>query len=211
MRRIVQGRAGLALAFILGLVIATAGSATAARLITGKQVKDGSIGEKDLAASVRAKLKRTGAAGALGARGEAGPKGDPGPRGDTGPAGPGTLTTASAVLPDGAQQQVFLTIPGWGDVRGTCDNIAPNYGIGFVNRSGKVLDFVTTATTGSATLTSTGSLQPDGATATLAASGAASFHLTEQAVDGVPPRVVLIRVGQRLGSACRVWASALAG
>ena len=34
MRRVVQSRAGTVLAFVLGLVIATAGTATAAKLIT---------------------------------------------------------------------------------------------------------------------------------------------------------------------------------
>ena len=38
-------RRRLILAFVLGLVIATAGTATAAKLITGKQIKDGTITE----------------------------------------------------------------------------------------------------------------------------------------------------------------------
>ena len=53
MRRMTQGRAGMALTFVLGLVIATAGSATAARLITGKQIKDGSIAKRDLTRALR--------------------------------------------------------------------------------------------------------------------------------------------------------------
>ena len=48
MRRMLQGRAGMGLAFLLGLLVATAGTATAARLITGKQIKDGTISSKDL-------------------------------------------------------------------------------------------------------------------------------------------------------------------
>lgn len=79
MRGVVQGRGGTVLAFVLGLVIATAGTATAARLITGKQIKDGSIGNRDLSKAVRAKLAKTGLPG------EPGPKGDTGP--STGPAG----------------------------------------------------------------------------------------------------------------------------
>lgn len=88
MRRMLQGRAGMGLTFILGLLVATAATAGAASLITGKQIKDGSIAKKDLAKAVRAQLAKAGRAGpkgAPGAKGDAGPKGDPGPA--TGPAG----------------------------------------------------------------------------------------------------------------------------
>jgi hypothetical protein len=76
MRRVVQGRAGMVLAFMLGLVIATAGTATAARLITGKEIKDGSVSTRDLTKGVRgllAKSSAPGPAGPRGSRGEAGP------------------------------------------------------------------------------------------------------------------------------------------
>ena len=53
----------MALAFLLGLVIATAGTATAARLITGKQIKDGSVASRDLSKGVRKQIAKTGAAG----------------------------------------------------------------------------------------------------------------------------------------------------
>ena len=79
MRGVMQGRAGMALAFVLGLVIATAGTATAARLITGKQIKDGSVASRDLSKSVRSQLSKPGVPGPRGLRGEAGPS--------TGPAG----------------------------------------------------------------------------------------------------------------------------
>ena len=68
----------MVLTFILGLVVATAGTATAARLITGKQIKDGTISQKDLSKAVRAQLAKTGIPG------------PPGPTGD-----PGTLATGS--------------------------------------------------------------------------------------------------------------------
>jgi len=58
MRRVVQGRAGMVLAFMLGLVIATAGTATAARLITGKQLKDGSVSTRDPPKGVRTLLAK---------------------------------------------------------------------------------------------------------------------------------------------------------
>jgi Collagen triple helix repeat (20 copies) len=77
-------------AFLIGVFLATAGTATAARVITGKEIKNGSITEKDLATALRQKLSvqviegPRGEAGATGARGEAGPAG---PKGETGPAG----------------------------------------------------------------------------------------------------------------------------
>ena len=85
MRRMLQGRAGMGLAFILGLLIATAGTATAAKLISGKQIKDGSISSKDLSKAVRAQLARAGVGGPKGDAGLPGAKGDPGVKGDTGP------------------------------------------------------------------------------------------------------------------------------
>jgi hypothetical protein len=76
-----QGRTGVVLAFVLGLAIATVGTATAANLITGKEIKNGSIAMKDLSKSVREKL---GKAGARGPQGDAGASGAPGSKGDRG-------------------------------------------------------------------------------------------------------------------------------
>src|SRR5436190_14246692 len=69
------------LAFVLGLLIASAATAGAKALISGKQIKDGTITSKDLSPAVRAQLARAGKPG------PAGPKGDPGPKGDTGATG----------------------------------------------------------------------------------------------------------------------------
>jgi hypothetical protein len=94
MRRVLQGRAGMGLAFMLGLTIATAASAGAASLITGRQIKDGTITKRDLSKALQQQLARTGAAGAKGDPGVPGPKGDLGAqgplgeRGVQGPAGP---------------------------------------------------------------------------------------------------------------------------
>ena len=79
MRGVMGGRAGMAAAFVMGLVIAIAGTATAARLVTGRQIKDGSVSSRDLSAGVRAKLAQAGTPGPRGLRGEPGPS--------TGPAG----------------------------------------------------------------------------------------------------------------------------
>lgn len=72
----------MALAFLLGLAVASAGTATAAKLITGKQIKDGSITSRDLSKGVRAQIAKAGKPGPAGPRG---PKGDPGL--SSGPAG----------------------------------------------------------------------------------------------------------------------------
>ena len=97
MRRVFEGRCGMALAFVLGLVIATAGTATAARLITGKQIRDGSISAKDLSRAVRAQLRKAGVRGLQGIPGTPGTQGSQGTKGDQGPAGtPDGYTRAQA-------------------------------------------------------------------------------------------------------------------
>lgn len=90
MRRLLEGRGGLVLVFVLGLAIATAATAGASSLVTGRQVKDGSIGVKDLTPTVRKQLKAAGPRGRQGVQGiqgTQGPKGDPGPLTTTLPAG----------------------------------------------------------------------------------------------------------------------------
>ncbi len=88
----------IAVAAVLAL---TAGTATAAKLITGKDVKNGSLtgkdiknkslGVSDLSSNARASLRgqtgATGAAGLPGAAGAAGAKGEAGLMGPTGPKG----------------------------------------------------------------------------------------------------------------------------
>ncbi len=97
MRKWSSGRAGMALTFLLGVVIATAATAGAASLITGKQIKDGSISAKDLSKALRKQLARPGVTGSTGSPGPPGAKGDTGARGpsawDTIP--PGTTVTGN--------------------------------------------------------------------------------------------------------------------
>ena len=88
MRDMLRGRAGMTLAFILGLMIATAGTATAAKLITGKQIKDGTITKKDLSKTLSKTIAKTGAKGVAGAPGSPGASGAPGAPGAPGIAGP---------------------------------------------------------------------------------------------------------------------------
>ena len=107
---------------ILALVLASAGGAAAAHLITGRDiakgtitganVKDGSLSVKDLSGSTRAAL--AGAAGPAGAVGPQGPaggggaKGDPGLKGDKGDAG----GTGDGTVPSGQTVHGVLVLLG---------------------------------------------------------------------------------------------------
>jgi len=96
-----RGHATTVLAFLAGILLATAGSAAATRLISGKDIKDGSISAKDLTKAVRAQLKKAGIPGPAGAKGDTGPKGDngtAGPKGDQGIPGPIAGTPAGGAL-----------------------------------------------------------------------------------------------------------------
>ena len=99
---------------VLGALLLTAGvtGATAAGLITGKQIKDASVAGRDVAdgsltgadvrdgglrrsdldGSVRGPTGPPGPAGPAGGIGPAGPTGSPGPRGPAGAAGPTGVT-----------------------------------------------------------------------------------------------------------------------
>lgn len=100
-----QGRVRMLLAFVLGLVVATAGTATAGKLITGKQIKNGSITKKDLSSAIRAQLAEAGRPGPQGATGPIGPMGPKGDKGDPGAPGndgaPGTALAYAYVTDAG--------------------------------------------------------------------------------------------------------------
>jgi hypothetical protein len=76
----------------IAVVLAMTGSAFAAALITGADIKDGSITRADLSGrtikSLKGKRGPTGPAGTDGFAGPPGPQGSVGPQGDRGPAGP---------------------------------------------------------------------------------------------------------------------------
>lgn len=84
-------------AVICALIIAigAASSAGAAKLITGGQIKNGSIRLVDLSRSARRALR--GRAGPAGQRGAAGPAGAQGPAGAAGPAGPSGVSSSEEV------------------------------------------------------------------------------------------------------------------
>jgi len=67
-----------AVAFLVGIGVATAGTATAAQMITGKQIRNGSITVKDLSKGLRKQLGVPGPAGPVGAVGPVGPAGPAG-------------------------------------------------------------------------------------------------------------------------------------
>jgi hypothetical protein len=109
MRRLKRISPGWLIATAL-LVVSMTGSATAARLITGADIKnnsitgadirDRSITAADLSASARNRLRGPqGAPGAPGPAGPAGPAGPPGPPGPQGPAG-GVAATVDALGPE---------------------------------------------------------------------------------------------------------------
>jgi hypothetical protein len=98
LRRLFGRHTTTGLAFLAGVMLATAGSAAATRLITGAQVKDGTISAKDLTKAVRAQLKKAGLPGPKGDTGPPGPKGDSGPKGDQGTAASIAGTAAGGAL-----------------------------------------------------------------------------------------------------------------
>jgi hypothetical protein len=75
----------MALSFVVGAIIASAATAGAASLITGRQIKDGSIAAKDLTKAARKQFTKPGRAGATGREGPAGPQGAAGSQGPAGP------------------------------------------------------------------------------------------------------------------------------
>ena len=86
------------IAVAVALVIGLAGSATAASLITSKDIKNGTIKTADLSSAAKRALK-----------GKAGPRGSAGPQGATGPAGPAGPT---GVLGQQVVEATLVVAPG---------------------------------------------------------------------------------------------------
>ncbi|MFL5846396.1 MAG: hypothetical protein ACJ762_17050 [Solirubrobacteraceae bacterium] len=96
---------------VLGILIGgliVGGTATAARLITGRNIKNGSIQLVDLSASARASLRgATGPAGPAGAKGDTGAKGDSGNPGLNGASGSNGAAGAAGVPGAGIATSLF--------------------------------------------------------------------------------------------------------
>lgn len=92
-------------AVVVAILALGGGTATAAKLITGKDIKNGSIALSDLSPSARNALK-----GQRGTPGPPGTPGAPGPQGPVGAAGysTGVVTADTAFFPDGSTDE------GWG-------------------------------------------------------------------------------------------------
>jgi collagen triple helix repeat protein len=101
-----------------GFAAAEHATSSAARLITGKQVKDRSLTEKDLSRKAIAALRgRPGRAGPAGLAGPVGPVGPAGPAGSQGPQGPPGPQGAPG-SPASLAQAVVDGDPAGGDLTG---------------------------------------------------------------------------------------------
>ncbi len=79
MRRFLKSGAGSVALIVVALIVTVGGSATAARLITGADIKNGTITGKDIkAGTISEKRLSDGVKAKLNAGGPQGPKGDPG-------------------------------------------------------------------------------------------------------------------------------------
>lgn len=120
-------RAGAVLGVIVIAVLFAATSATAARLITGAQIRDRSITIRDLAVSARPK---------------AGRRGLPGPAGSAGPAGGLSAVTTVASAPV-AYPPATDAGPGIGAAQAACPAGSTLVGGGFYNAAGGGTAFFT--------------------------------------------------------------------
>lgn len=133
-----------AIAFLVGIGLATAGTATAVQMITGKQIRNGTITAKDLSKGVRRQL------------GVAGPTGATGP---TGPAG-----TFAQVVNRRFEKIAGATPPGGVDVLfGTCQPGERALSAGFTS-GGTATDFLVhrSLPTAGSQMAADGKTNPDG-------------------------------------------------
>jgi hypothetical protein len=108
MRKWFSGTTRTVVTFLIGAVVASAATAGAASMLTGKQIKDGSISAKDLSKAVRAQIAKAGLPGPIGDAGQQGPSGPPGAAGNDGAPGKnGSDATLDGVAAGGALDGTF--------------------------------------------------------------------------------------------------------
>jgi collagen type I/II/III/V/XI/XXIV/XXVII alpha len=163
-------------AFAAGAIIATAATGAATKImITGSEIKNGSITARDLSPALRAQLQAPRAAGPQGERGPQGEVGAPGAQGLLGPQGsqgatgvagadgaPGlanvsTVTESVSVLEDTATKTLTATCPS-GKTRIAQDAVV--YGITHTSNAG-VRTSAPVGTTGWTATARGGSLSSD--------------------------------------------------
>jgi hypothetical protein len=121
MRRIVKRWPSPAMVVaVVALLMALSGSATAAVVLTGKQIKDGTITAKDLKNRTLGanKLSDEAVSSLKGRPGPAGPQGPAGPHGATGPQGPQGDTGAQGPMGDPGPQGASGVVSGVGAIGG---------------------------------------------------------------------------------------------
>ena len=108
---------------VVAVVLSVTGSAVAARLITGKQIKNGTITKADLSKSLQAQLQSAAQPGTAGAKGDTG---GPGTKGDTGAPGPGALkvdkdyvSTSTATVAAATLGTLGVSLTGCQDISGS--------------------------------------------------------------------------------------------
>jgi hypothetical protein len=102
---------------LIAVVLAAAGAGAAStKLLTGRDIRDGTIAAKDLSPALRAQIQRTGRPGLRGAPGERGPAGPAGANGTPGGFDPAKVTYVSSeqtplVLANGRDATVSAACP----------------------------------------------------------------------------------------------------
>jgi hypothetical protein len=107
------------IAVALAVALVTAGSSTAAFVVTSANIKNGTIKLVDISAGAKRALH--GQRGLRGLPGQAGPKGETGPQGSQGPPGIQALVrvSESKQIPGGVTDFVIAQCPaGWNPVSG---------------------------------------------------------------------------------------------
>ena len=125
--------------------VASIGGATAGALITGQDIKDGSIKKIDLSDKIKGDLAGTGAEGAAGPAGAAGDKGDKGEKGDKGDKGDnglaGSFYATATYLNGGAGDATVACDPDNATRSQTFTAIAGGVRAGGVQSMGQASDF----------------------------------------------------------------------